>query len=246
VDIRVSRIAIASSICTLIGLIFFVPGLIACLDPLVLHPQSKVALFTGFVTFLATGSAFILGIGALIDIVTGGGRRTGYGFAVTGAATPFFLFIGLLFLPTFGGVHAIPSHMVCGTNLSGIGKAMLIYANDYNDELPLAGGRGTAWGPRLKDWAAASRSEAFGLDPNGAGAQATISSSLYLLARYEGVPPEDVCLQRGSWHAPVRSERSPQVPQGPHSPVGLRSRSRPALQLLLLHALRPSEADDIK
>jgi hypothetical protein len=189
VDIRISRLAIASSICTLIGLISFVPSLIAWLDPLVLHPQSKICLFTGLVTFLATGAAFVLGIAGLIAIATNGGRRTGYGFAAIGTATPFFFLVGLIYVPTFGAAKFNAYQLRCGTNLSGIGKAMLLYANDYNDELPLAGGRGTTWGPRLKDWAAASRSEAFGLDPNGTGGQATISSSLYLLVRYGGLTP---------------------------------------------------------
>ncbi len=89
--------------------------------------------------------------------------------------------------------------MPCGTNLSGIGKAMLIYANDYEDKLPLAGGQGTVWGPGLADWHAERRTDAFGLDPNGAGGQATISSSLYLLVRYGDVPPKSfVCMgERG-------------------------------------------------
>jgi len=39
----------------------------------------------------------------------------------------------------------------CARNLSEIGKAMLIYANDYEDELPRAGGRNTAWG-RFVNW----------------------------------------------------------------------------------------------
>jgi hypothetical protein len=84
--------------------------------------------------------------------------------------------------------------MGCGTNLSGIGKAMLIYANDYDDKLPLAGGDGTVWGASLKNWRGATRQEAFGLDPNGTGGQATISSSLYLLVKYREVSPKSfVC-----------------------------------------------------
>ena len=188
VDIRVSRIAIVSSICALISVIFLVPGLVSEIDPWVLRPDSGLAQFAGLISLLAAGMAFLLGVGGFI--VISGGRRTGYGFAVIGAATPFFLFIGLFSLPTFSGVGALPPHIACGTNLSGIGKAMLLYANDNNDELPLAGGRDTTWGSRLKDWAAASRSEAFGLDPNGAGGQATISSSLYLLVRYEEATPK--------------------------------------------------------
>jgi prepilin-type processing-associated H-X9-DG protein len=33
-------------------------------------------------------------------------------------------------------LHAVATRMACGRNLSGIGKALLIYANDYKDELP--------------------------------------------------------------------------------------------------------------
>jgi len=147
-------------------------------------------MITGLVTVLAMGCAFLAGIAGLFDIATSGGRRTGYGFAVIGAAAPFFLVLGLFYVPTLGGVQHTAYRMTCGTNLSRIGKAMLIYANDYGDELPLAGERGTAWGSGLNDWTAANRSEAFGLDPKNAGGQATIGSSLYLLVRYRGLAPK--------------------------------------------------------
>ena len=74
--------------------------------------------------------------------------------------------------------------MQCGTNLSSIGKAMLIYSQDHGDLIPVAGGRGTKWGRGLRNWAASNRPEVFGLDPNGASGEATISSSLYLLVHY--------------------------------------------------------------
>jgi len=84
--------------------------------------------------------------------------------------------------------------MKCGTNLSSIGKAMLIYSKDHDDLLPVAGGRGTKWGAGMRNWTAANRAEAFGLDPNGAGGEATISSSLYLLVRYKyETPPTFLC-----------------------------------------------------
>ncbi|MHC4300215.1 MAG: hypothetical protein ACYS7Y_23315 [Planctomycetota bacterium] len=38
--------------------------------------------------------------------------------------------------PSLAKVHATATRMACGTNMSGLGKALLIYANDYNDELP--------------------------------------------------------------------------------------------------------------
>lgn len=38
--------------------------------------------------------------------------------------------------PSLLQAHGIATRYACGTNMSGIGKALLIYANDYNDQLP--------------------------------------------------------------------------------------------------------------
>ena len=38
--------------------------------------------------------------------------------------------------PSLVRVHAYATRMACGTNMSGLGKALLIHSNDYNDELP--------------------------------------------------------------------------------------------------------------
>ncbi len=75
----------------------------------------------------------------------------------------------------------------CGTNLSQIGKAMYFYANDYDNDFPRAGGPNSKWG-RTPNWQAHNLSDAFSLK-HGYG-QATISASLYLLVRYEGVAPK--------------------------------------------------------
>src|SRR5512146_3323441 len=99
------------------------------------------------------------------------------------------LLMGIL-MPALSRVRQLAFRMVCGTNLSGIGKAMLIYANDYEDELPRAGGRESKWGS-LKDWAAANRNAAYGVTPGtGAGGAATISSCFYLLVKYAEVTPK--------------------------------------------------------
>ncbi len=50
------------------------------------------------------------------------------------------LLMGIL-MPALARVRAIAFRMVCGSNLSGIGKAMLIYANDYEDEFPQGGAK---------------------------------------------------------------------------------------------------------
>ncbi|MBN1344085.1 MAG: hypothetical protein JXQ73_15475, partial [Phycisphaerae bacterium] len=119
--------------------------------------------------------------------------RTGRGFAAIGTSAPLALILVMTYAPSIGRPTLAP-RMSCGTNLAGIGKAMWIYVNDYDDKLPVAGGRGTVWGPGLADWRSERRADAFGLDPNGSGGQATISSSLYLLVRYGDVSPKSfVC-----------------------------------------------------
>jgi prepilin-type N-terminal cleavage/methylation domain-containing protein/prepilin-type processing-associated H-X9-DG protein len=98
------------------------------------------------------------------------------------------LLMGIL-MPALARVRQLAFRMTCGTNLAGIGKAMLIYANDYEDELPRAGGRNTSWGATA-NWMAASRNLAFGLAADGTGGSATISSCFYLLVKYSEVTPK--------------------------------------------------------
>jgi prepilin-type N-terminal cleavage/methylation domain-containing protein len=103
------------------------------------------------------------------------------------------LLMGIL-MPALARVRQIAFRMVCGTNLSGIGKAMLIYSNDYDDELPRAGGRNSTWAAALPVWNATNRFQAYGLATDGSGGRATISSCFYLLVKYAEVTPKSfVC-----------------------------------------------------
>ena len=99
------------------------------------------------------------------------------------------LLMGIL-MPALAKVRAIAHRLVCGTNLSGIGKAMLIYATDYEDELPRAGGRQSVWAINLPNWTARTRFQAYGVNANGTGGQVTVASSLYLLVKYVDVGPK--------------------------------------------------------
>jgi prepilin-type N-terminal cleavage/methylation domain-containing protein len=102
------------------------------------------------------------------------------------------LLMGIL-MPALARVRQLAFRMTCGTNLSGIGKAMMIYANDYEDELPRAGGRNTQWGT-TPNWQGNSRFTAFGVTPTGEGGTASISSCFYLLVKYAEVTPKSfVC-----------------------------------------------------
>jgi len=99
------------------------------------------------------------------------------------------LLMGIL-MPALARVRQIAFRMVCGTNLSGIGKAMLIYSNDYDDEFPRAGGRNSVWSFGVANWMADNRFAAYGLGADGSGGNATITSSFYLLVKYAEVTPK--------------------------------------------------------
>jgi len=77
----------------------------------------------------------------------------------------------------------------CADNLSQIGRAMLIYANDYEDELPRSGGRNSIWTRTIPDWRSPHRFGAYGISANGSGGTANISSCFYLLVKYAEIAP---------------------------------------------------------
>jgi len=99
------------------------------------------------------------------------------------------LLMGIL-MPALSRVRQIAFRMVCGTNLSGIGKAMLIYSNDYDDELPRSGGRNSTWAMTIPNWQAPNRFGAYGLNTDGSGGTGSISSCFYLLVKYAEVTPK--------------------------------------------------------
>lgn len=106
---------------------------------------------------------------------------------------------GVLVVMTAGAVKEMGTEgafrQTCATNLSGLGKAMLIYSNDYEDELPMAGGKVNQWVPRIPNWMAPSRQRAFDINIDRTGSTAlpagkiTTTSSLYLLVKYSEVAP---------------------------------------------------------
>jgi len=106
------------------------------------------------------------------------------------------LLMGIL-MPALARVRTIAYRMVCGTNLSGIGKAILLYAGDAREEYPMPGvSKMAAWAQPacVKNW-----DDKFGLGPSSVAAggiyygtanganngEATIGSLFYLLVKYE-------------------------------------------------------------
>ena len=99
------------------------------------------------------------------------------------------LFLLAVIVPASQRAQSDAFRIECARNLSRIARAMLMYANDYDGQLPRSGGRATLWGPSIPDWRAANRFTAFGLAREGYGGQGTISSCFYLLVKYAGVSP---------------------------------------------------------
>jgi len=109
------------------------------------------------------------------------------------------LLMGIL-MPALAKVRHIAYRMVCGNNLGGIGKSMMVYANDNHEAYPVAGGPGAIWiasnaqDPKMiNDWTAPTEAGAFGMS-SGTGGQATITSCFYLLVRFTELPTKQfVC-----------------------------------------------------
>ncbi len=93
------------------------------------------------------------------------------------------LLMGIL-MPALAKVRELARRLVCGTNLSGIGKSMfLVYSADNDEQYPVAGDIGVGWSGTgsILNWMAQTRYDAYGIDP------VTISSSLFLLIKYSDV-----------------------------------------------------------
>jgi len=194
-DVKVSKAAIASFVSALIALGCFVPGLVAAIDPRTVDPRSEVMNLVACMNVLASGIAVLFGIIAFGLIRFSGGRVTGYGFAAIGLGIPpvLFFILGLIgIVPMAAKIHPV---MICGINLSALGKAMLVYSKDYDDTLPSASGPNGRWVARSPWWAADNRHDAYGLgDPNTIDGRASVSASLYLLVKYvEAAPKLFVC-----------------------------------------------------
>jgi prepilin-type processing-associated H-X9-DG protein len=97
-----------------------------------------------FCTFFLTAPlAFILGIISVIMIARSSGRLKGMGFAISGMVIPVValpllaLMMGIL-MPALARARMIAYREICATNLNGLGKAMILYDNDFDAMYPTA------------------------------------------------------------------------------------------------------------
>ena len=104
---------------------------------------SLVLGILSFCTFFITAiPAIILGIIGIFKIKKSAGQLKGKGLAIAGIAiSAISIFLAMLLLPVImipalAGAREQAQRVVCATNMSGLGKAMLIYANDNAEEYP--------------------------------------------------------------------------------------------------------------
>jgi len=110
------------------------------------------------------------------------------------------LLMGIL-MPALAQVRRLAQRIMCGTNLSAIGKSMTVYSNDNDEDFPRAGGRKSRWAFSTKGKIAVwdylqvgdenPEPKAFGAPVE---APATITSCFYLLIKYtDGTPKIFIC-----------------------------------------------------
>jgi len=104
------------------------------------------------------------------------------------------LFVCLLILcvvgPAFYHARSKSIRFKCGKKLNDIGKAMRVYANDYDGVLPRSGGRNCMWSSHIQQWLADNPFVAYGLNADGTGGSGTITSCFYLLVKHSGIAPK--------------------------------------------------------
>jgi prepilin-type N-terminal cleavage/methylation domain-containing protein/prepilin-type processing-associated H-X9-DG protein len=98
-----------------------------------------------------------------------------------------------ILMPALNKVKKIAQRVVCGTNLKGLGTAQTVYANDYDDEYVVQGGKTNPnWSNQMQGafWYA----ETLPWNDTSISPQLSIGTTLYLLVREADVSPKSfVC-----------------------------------------------------
>ena len=102
-----------------------------------------------------------------------------------------------ILMPALNKVKRLAQRLVCGTSVKGLGTAMMVYAQDFDDEYPVQGGSGDhvwAWKGWTHEW--------YNTDIDWGGTQEiTVAASLYLLVRNADVDPKSFVCRSGDERA---------------------------------------------
>ena len=95
------------------------------------------SFYTNYAWGLLPLTGLALGVVSLYQIKKSRGRLVGYPSAILATGISF-IFVTLIAYHGSWGEPTWPSVVICGTNLSGLGKAMKLYANDFDGKHPTA------------------------------------------------------------------------------------------------------------
>jgi len=124
-------------------------GPVAAAVPVKTSGLAIAALILGILAFFTCGltiiPALICGIIALVKISGSRGGLKGTGMAITGIVLPVVVLpvmalLMAILMPALAQTRRLAQRIICGTNLSGIGKAMIVYANDNDGKYPTPDG----------------------------------------------------------------------------------------------------------
>jgi prepilin-type N-terminal cleavage/methylation domain-containing protein len=101
-----------------------------------------------------------------------------------------------ILMPALNKVKQMAMKVICGTNVKGLGTALMVYAGDYEDAYPVQSGKGShQWQNATQGWQNAAKNWENGGDTS----PLTVGASLYLLVREADVNPK-------SFKCPASSE----------------------------------------
>ena len=100
-----------------------------------------------------------------------------------------------ILMPALNKVKRLAQRLVCGTSVKGLGTAMMVYAQDFDDEYPMQGGTADPphyWGAfgTTQDWWYPDKDWSI-------GKHLTVAASLYLLVRVADVDPKSFVCRSG-------------------------------------------------
>jgi len=138
-ETKTSKLAITSVFLVIASIIplFFLLSLLGQAQPIETRKAYIVAiilLLSLFVFVTTVILAYVFGIVSIFRIHRSKGRLNGIGHAIAGTHISFL--IGFLFITSIPRIMSIAPRMVCGSNMSALGRAMLIYADDFDGKLP--------------------------------------------------------------------------------------------------------------
>lgn len=128
--LKISKLAVASVVLGLLDVCVLV--LIAIIFPWDIETMSFYILFMGFVALVSIALAII----ARVKIKKSNSLVTGSWLATLGIVAALAS-LALVWIVASRYAEELADRMICGSNLAGLGKALILYSNDYDGKYPI-------------------------------------------------------------------------------------------------------------